>query len=95
MEDHLLGQNRTSASRAAHGVIDREGVYDQLSEIRTPSLIVVGNEDVATPPAKSLRMHDAIAGSVYRELPHGGNSSTIEEPGAVTRAMRGFFDQNL
>jgi pimeloyl-ACP methyl ester carboxylesterase len=94
-KNHLLGPNRTSASRAAHGVIDREVVYDQLSEIRTPTLIVVGNEDVATPPAKLLRMHDAIAGSVYRELPRGGNSSTIEEPEAVTPALRGFFDQNL
>jgi pimeloyl-ACP methyl ester carboxylesterase len=90
-KNHLLGLNRTGTSRAAHGVIDRKGVYDRLSEIKTPTLIVVGKEDVATPPVKSQRMHDAIAGSVYRELPRGGHSSTIEEPEAVTRAMREFF----
>ena len=72
-------------------MIDRKGVYDQLSVIRTPTLIVVGREDVATPPVKSQRMRDAIAGSIYRELPRGGHSSTIEEPEAVTRAMREFF----
>jgi len=94
-KNHLLGLNRTGTSRAAHGVIDRKGVYDRLSEINTPTLIVVGQEDVATPPAKSQRMRDAIAGSVYRELPRGGHSSTIEEPDAVTRAMREFFEQNV
>lgn len=94
-QNHLLGLNRTGTSRAAHGVIDRDGVYDQLGKIKTPTLIIVGKEDVATPPAKSKRMHDAIAGSVYRELPRGGHSSCIEEPEAVTRAMQEFFDQNL
>jgi 3-oxoadipate enol-lactonase len=94
-KNHLLGLNRVGTSRAAHGVIDREGVYGQLSEIRTPTLIVVGKEDVATPPAKSMRMRDAIAGSVYRELPRGGHSATIEEPDAVTGAMREFFAQHV
>jgi len=94
-KNHLLGLTRTGTSRAAHGVIDRDGVYDQLGKIKTPTLIIVGKEDVATPPAKSKRMRDAIAGSVYRELPRGGHSSCIEEPEAVTRAMQDFFDQNL
>lgn len=94
-QNRLLGLNRTGTSRAAHGVIDRDGVYDQLGKIKTPTLILVGKEDVATPPAKSERMRDAIAGSVYRLLPRGGHSSCIEEPEAVTRAMQEFFDQNL
>jgi pimeloyl-ACP methyl ester carboxylesterase len=93
--NHLLSLERVGTTRAAHGVIDREGVYDRLGEIRTPTLIVVGSEDVATPPAKSERMHAAIAGSVYRKLPRGGHSSTIEEPAAVTEAMQQFFDQKL
>jgi pimeloyl-ACP methyl ester carboxylesterase len=90
-KSHLLGLNRVGTSRAAHGVIDRQGIYEQLREIRTPTLIVVGKEDVATTPAKSQRMHEAIAGSVYRELERGGHSSTIEEPEAVTAVMREFF----
>jgi len=92
-KNHLLSLNRIGTTRAAHGVIDREGVYDQLSKIDTPTLIVVGREDVATPPAKSIRMRDAIAGSFYVELPRGGHSSTIEEPEAVTAAMRDFFER--
>jgi len=92
---HLLGLNRVGTSRAAHGVIDREGVYDQLGKIKTPTLIIVGTEDVATVPAKSERMRDAIQGSVYRPLPRAGHSSSIEEPEAVTRVIQEFLAQNL
>lgn len=94
-KNHLLGLNRSGTARAAHGVIDRKGVYDQLGKIKTPTLIIVGSEDVATPPAKSERMHAVIPGSTYVKLPRGGHSSTIEEPAAVVEAMRDFFRQNL
>jgi pimeloyl-ACP methyl ester carboxylesterase len=89
---HLLGLNRVGTSRAAHGVIDRDGVYDQLSAIDTPTLIIVGKEDVATPPAKSERMRDAIPGAELKVLPRGGHSSTIEEPAAVTQALEKFLE---
>jgi 3-oxoadipate enol-lactonase len=90
--NHLLGLNRTGTHRAAHGVIDRDGVYDQLSRISTPTLIIVGEEDVATPPDKSERMRDAIPGAALKVLPRGGHSSTIEEPEAVTQALEAFLE---
>jgi 3-oxoadipate enol-lactonase len=89
---HLLSLNRTGTSRAAHGVIDRAGVYEELGQIRTPTLIVVGDEDVATVPLKSERMHAAIAGSKLVVIPGAGHSSSIEEPEAVTRAIEAFLD---
>jgi pimeloyl-ACP methyl ester carboxylesterase len=97
--DHFLGLNRKGTARAAHGVIDRDGVYEQLGKIDLPTLIVVGEEDVATVPMKSERMHAAIAGSRLEVIPRAGHSSSIEEPGAVTAVMRAFLyalpDQNL
>ena len=94
-KSHLLGLNKKGTSRAAHGVIDRQGVYDQLDQIKLPTLILVGDEDVATVPMKSERMHAAIAGSQLVILPKAGHSASIEEPEAVTRAMQEFLDQNL
>jgi pimeloyl-ACP methyl ester carboxylesterase len=89
---HLLGLNRIGTSRAAHGVIDRDGVYGDLNKITLPTLIIVGEEDVATPPAKSERMRNAIKGAKMRVLPRCGHSSSIEEPEAVTRAIGEFLD---
>lgn len=91
---HLLGLNRPGTSRAAHGVIDRQGVYDELGSINTPTLILVGEEDVATVPMKSERMHSAITGSRLVRIPRAGHSASIEEPEAVTREMHAFL-QNL
>jgi pimeloyl-ACP methyl ester carboxylesterase len=87
---HLLGLNRKGTSLAAHGVIDRQGVYELLGSIETPTLIVVGDEDVATVPAKAERMHAAIRGSRLEVIPGAGHSSSIEQPEAVTAAIRAF-----
>ncbi|MFC1796133.1 alpha/beta hydrolase [Pseudomonadota bacterium] len=88
---HLMSLRRTGTSKAAHGVIDREGVYDQLGRIDTPTLILVGDEDVATPLPKSERMHEAIRNSKLQVIPNAGHSVTIEEPAAITAAMKEFL----
>jgi pimeloyl-ACP methyl ester carboxylesterase len=91
--NHLLNLNRAGTSRAAHGVIDREGVYEQLGRVQTPTLVLVGEEDVATVPAKSERIHAAMAGSELVVVPRAGHSASIEQPEAVTRAIAGFLDK--
>lgn len=88
---HLLSLNPAGTARAAHGVIDREGVYDLLGTINTPTLIIVGEEDVATPPKISERMKAAISGARLELIPGAGHSSSIEQPEAVTRVIEEFF----
>ena len=90
--NHLLKLNKKGTSRAAHGVIDRQGVYEQLDRINSPTLIIVGDEDVATIPLKSERMHAAIHGSILEVIPRAGHSSSIEEPAAVNAAIRKFLE---
>lgn len=87
----IAASRRIGMTRAVKGVIDREGVYDALGRITTPTLIVVGKEDVATVPAKSERIHGAIKGSRLVVLETGGHSSTIEEPEAVTAEITAFL----
>jgi pimeloyl-ACP methyl ester carboxylesterase len=88
---HLIGLDRVGTNRAAHGVIDREGVYDQLDRIGTPTLVLVGDEDVATVPAKAERMHQAITGSQLVVIPGAGHSASIEQPALVSRAIEDFL----
>jgi pimeloyl-ACP methyl ester carboxylesterase len=90
-KNHLLKLGRIGTSRAAHGVIDRAGVYQQLGQIRTPTLVLVGDEDVATVPAKAERLHAAIAGSRLVVIPGAGHSSSIEQPVLVTKAIEDFL----
>jgi 3-oxoadipate enol-lactonase len=82
---------RRDVWRAVNGVIDRAGVYDELARIAAPTLVVVGDEDVATVPAKSERLRAAIAGSKLVVVPRAGHSSSVEEPAAVTAAIESFL----
>jgi pimeloyl-ACP methyl ester carboxylesterase len=88
----IASNHRVGIARAARAVIGRAGVGDEIGRIDTPTLIVVGAEDVATVPEESERMHAAIAGSRLVRIPHAGHSSAIEEPHAVNAAMSGFLE---
>jgi pimeloyl-ACP methyl ester carboxylesterase len=59
----------------------------QLGEIRCPTLILVGADDLPTPPQLAAEMRDAIPGAVLRVIPQCGHLSTIEQPEAVTQAL--------
>ncbi len=85
--------NRKGMAKAVSGVIEREGVFDRLGKITTPTLIVVGDEDTATVPAKSERMHAAIKGSEFVMVPQGGHVSTIDAPDAINVTLSKFFEK--
>lgn len=87
----VLSNDRIGVTRAAQGVIRRAGVYDELGKITAPTLIVVGDQDVATEPAQSERMHDKIAGSQLVIIPGMGHISTIEEPELVNTTLKNFL----
>ncbi|HWU90148.1 MAG TPA: alpha/beta fold hydrolase [Kofleriaceae bacterium] len=86
-----LMARRDDIWRAVNGVIDRAPIRDELARITAPTLVIVGEEDVATPPEKAERIAAAISGSKLVRIPRAGHSSTVEEPGAVTAAIEGFL----
>ena len=90
--EYIVSHNRLGITRAVKGVIDRNGVYEQLDKITTPTLIMVGDEDIATVPEKSERMHAKIQGSQLVTIPNAGHSSTIEEPDFVSDAIVQFLN---
>ena len=88
--EHLAGRPR-SIHRAVRGVVDRDGVVDELDRIAAPCLVVTGEEDVATPPERAERIHQRVADSKLVRIPRAGHSPTIEAPTAVTVALEGFL----
>jgi len=77
--------------RALRGVIDRKPVYAELGKIAVPTLVVVGDDDVATVPAKAERLHAAIVGSRMVVIPGAGHTSSVEQPDLVNAALEGFL----
>jgi pimeloyl-ACP methyl ester carboxylesterase len=89
--ERLAANHRVGVSRATIGVLARRSIYDELDRIDLPTLIIVGNEDVATKPDRSRRIREAIKGARLVLIPNAGHSSTIEEPEAVNAAIEQFL----
>ncbi|MCP3105008.1 alpha/beta hydrolase [Myxococcus sp. K15C18031901] len=90
-----LLENRRDIWRAVNGVIRRNAVSHEVPNIRVPTLVIVGEEDVATVPAKAERLHQLIPGSRLARLPRGGHSSTVEEPSLVNAALGSFLESQV
>lgn len=88
----MMIRNRRSVWRAVNGVIGRDGYQHELPRIDTPTMIVVGDDDVATPPELAERMRAAIPGAVLAQIAGAGHSPTIERPDLVTDAVARFLD---
>ncbi len=85
--------DRAGMKRAIFGVADREPVTDLLPSISTPTLVVVGADDVATPVAKSESIVAGIVGARFEIVPAAGHSSTIEQPQVLSDLIEQFVDQ--
>lgn len=91
-KQQITSHNRIGITRAVTGVIERKPVYTELPKIKTPTLIIVGDQDVATVPAKSERIHAQIPNSQFTIIAGAGHSSSIEEPEAVNEAIIAFLN---
>jgi len=91
-KEQLLANDRIGITRALSGVIHWKGVAEQLGQIKTPTLIIVGDQDIALPKKESEIMHKGIPDSKLVIIPGAGHTSSVEEPEAVTGALVGFLN---
>ena len=59
-----------------------------LGKIAVPTLVLVGAEDVITPPPLAEAMAGAIPGASLVVVPGAGHLPTLEQPHAVTEALQ-------
>jgi len=64
---------------------------DRLSEIRIPTLIMVGEDDPGTPVSASEAMHKRIPNSRLVVLPSARHLSNVEQPEAFNAALLKFL----
>jgi 3-oxoadipate enol-lactonase len=72
---------------ALEAMIERPDSTDTLATIDVPTLIVVGEEDVLTPPKEGRKLHAAIAGSRIEVLKEAGHLSTVERPASFNTVV--------
>lgn len=62
-----------------------------LPGIAVPTLVLVGEKDVLTPPELAREMADAIPHATLVEIAGSGHLSTLERPAEVTAALRDWL----
>jgi len=76
---------------ALEAMMARVDSTDTLATIDVPTLVVVGGEDVLTPPSEAEILHEAIRGSRLEVIQHAGHVSNMERPAAFNHVLTEFL----
>jgi pimeloyl-ACP methyl ester carboxylesterase len=88
----LVGNDLVGMRRAVNAVMFRKPVSAaELARIRVPTLVISGAEDTAIKPERSMRTASQIRGARFLGIPRAGHSAALEEPEALNRALREFW----
>jgi 3-oxoadipate enol-lactonase len=68
-------------------------VLDRLNEIKSPALVMVGDQDQGTPPEMARQIHENLPGSELLIIPSAAHLSNIEQAAVFNQALLGFLDK--
>jgi pimeloyl-ACP methyl ester carboxylesterase len=96
MPEHLLkGMMSASSARAvadgARGLGQRADSFSTLPTINVPTLVVVGEHDVLTPPEDSRQIAEAVPNARLVTIDQAGHMSNLENPDAINTALIDFL----
>ena len=74
------------------GMADRPDSVATLKTINVPTLIVAGDEDVATPLADAELMRQHIPGAEFQVITRAGHYAIFEQPQTAGTILRKFLD---
>ena len=78
-------------ARQQTALMSRPDCRPTLADIRCPTLVLTGAQDLLTPVAEHELIAAGIAGARLVILPECGHLTTLEKPDAVTAAMRAWL----
>lgn len=90
----LRSRPRTAANSLL-AVMNRRDINAELGAIRCPVLVITGEDDTARPPSDSEALAVAIRAATLVRIPKAGHSSSLEQPEAVTTAMRQLLENQV
>ena len=76
---------------ALEAMMARVDSTETLATIDVPTIVVVGGEDVLTPPSEAEILHEAIRGSRLEVIANAGHVSNLERPAAFNHVLTEFL----
>ncbi|WP_213007359.1 alpha/beta fold hydrolase [Paractinoplanes toevensis] len=87
----MLATSPQGAAAALRGRAQRPDYRPTLSEVRVPTLVLVGAEDPYTPVADAELIHKLVPGSELVVVDRAGHLPGLEQPAAVNAALLRFL----
>lgn len=73
--------------RQQTAIMNRIDSLPGLAQVEVPAMVLVGSEDLFTPPYYAEEMAEAIPGATLVKVPRCGHMATMEQPEAVNLAL--------
>ena len=89
----IAGGSPEGFAAAQRGMALRADARDILARFGGPVLVLVGADDVLTPPEKARAMADLVPGTELVEIPGAGHLANLEQPLAFNAAVSRFLDR--
>jgi 3-oxoadipate enol-lactonase len=93
MKSVMRANSPLGISGAALALGIRTDTTPILSQIKVPTLILVGAEDALTPPAVAEAMQKQIPGAEIHIIPAAGHMSNLENPAEFNRHLVEFLNR--
>jgi pimeloyl-ACP methyl ester carboxylesterase len=90
VEAMMLRQDPKAVAAAARGMALRTDAKDLLARFAGPTLVIVGAEDVITPPEKAQVMAQLVTGARLEVVPGAGHLVNLEQPEVFGKLVEAF-----
>lgn len=87
----ILNTDKEGIADAQQALADRPDSLETLKTIIVPTLILVGEDDILTPPDVAGFMQERIPNSNLEIIPNAGHLSPLEQPERTNEAIRTFL----
>jgi 3-oxoadipate enol-lactonase len=91
----ITSGNKKALNQFGMGIFLRTSVFEELSTITVPTLIIVGEKDMARSVSEAQCTSEKIHGAKLVIIPDAGHICTIEEPAVVNAAIEEFLSPPL
>jgi pimeloyl-ACP methyl ester carboxylesterase len=87
----VMAQLRPAGYAQAVALLGQGDILVDAAAISAPTLVLCGDADTITPPARCQAIAAAIAGARYQSLGAVGHACTVEDPAGFAAALAAFL----
>jgi 3-oxoadipate enol-lactonase len=91
VKEMIMKTSVQSLCNTLQALANRKETCTKLLEIKVPVLIMAGKEDILTPPAAAVLMHEKIKNSSLNIIEHAGHLSNLENPEKFNNELLKFL----